>query len=257
MHVSFSRVVMPSGDDNKLRMVGSLTLWGFVALLFLIWAMSEPTPSPVKPPIAGLGRIGLISVAHDRPDYYRQSLESIMLADRLDEVDLIVSLDDPRHYAELEKVGLEVTSKAGREKPIILHNPMAPFLKLVSNVDGRITAHHYSLLRRGFEDMGYDYLILIESDLVVSRDVIDYFLKVAPFLNGQSSEEDPLCASAWNDNGFEYFGLNETRLLRTDYFPGLGWMVHRSTWMNYWRTEWPHGLIGAWTPFDHWLRDTA
>ncbi len=248
---------MPSGDDNKLRMVGSLTLWGFVALLFLIWAMSEPTPSPVKPPIAGLGRIGLISVAHDRPDYYRQSLESIMLADRLDEVDLIVSLDDPRHYAELEKVGLEVTSKAGREKPIILHNPMAPFLKLVSNVDGRITAHHYSLLRRGFEDMGYDYLILIESDLVVSRDVIDYFLKVAPFLNGQSSEEDPLCASAWNDNGFEYFGLNETRLLRTDYFPGLGWMVHRSTWMNYWRTEWPHGLIGAWTPFDHWLRDTA
>ena len=243
--------------DGRMRFVGVIMLCAFLGTFFLISTMRESELSPRKPPIPGIGRVGVVSVAHDRPEYYRESLKSILEAERVDEVDLIVSMDDSRFFVDLEKVGNEVVKEMGKTQPIVFRNEMPRLLRLISNVDGKISSHHYMILRRGFEEMDYDYLILIESDLIVSKDVFDFFFKVAPYLNRGDGPEDPFCASAWNDNGFEYFKWSESRLFRTDYFPGLGWMIHRSVWMNAWRLEWPHGMIGAWDAFDHWLRDDA
>ena len=230
-----------------------LLLCGFVFLV-IYTTSSENYLFPIKPPIPGLGRVGLVSIAHDRPEIYRESLKSILAANRVDQVDLIISMDDERHYEELEKVGREVMYP---NTPMVLHNQMPVFFKHISSVDGKITAHHYNIFRRIFEDMGYDYLVLVESDLVVSADILDFFFKVAPYLNNTGKPNDPLCASAWNDNGYSFFTLNEERLFRTDYFPGLGWMVHKSAWFDYWRIEWPQGLTALWTGYDHWLRDIA
>ena len=238
--------------ETRCRLGIVLTVFGVIVVCLMICDVSIPVPR--KPPIPGLGRVGVVSIAHDRPEFYRQSLTSILAANRVDEVDLIVSMDDERYYEELERVGNELMFP---KSPIVLHNQMPWFLKKISNVDGKITAHHYYIFRRIFEDMGYDYVVLIESDLVVSADIFDFFFKVAPYLNNEGNPNDPICVSGWNDNGYRFFSLNEHRLFRTDYFPGLGWMIHKSTWFKFWRIEWPQGLLGLWTGYDHWLRDDA
>ena len=38
------------------------------------------------------------------------------------------------------------------------------------------------------------------------------------------------CVSAWNDQGFAHTASDPRRMKRTDYFPGLGWMITASTW---------------------------
>lgn len=45
-------------------------------------------------------------------------------------------------------------------------------------------------------------------------------------------QQDPslFCVSAWNDNGKPANARSPTRLYRSDFFPGLGWMMLRSLW---------------------------
>ena len=44
--------------------------------------------------------------------------------------------------------------------------------------------------------------------------------------------QDPTlwCVSSWNDHGQAYLVANATRLLRSDFFPGLGWMLRAELW---------------------------
>ena len=64
-------------------------------------------------------------------------------------------------------------------------------------------------------------------------------------------ERDPsiYCVSAWNDNGKEdTVDPQATDLLyRTDFFPGLGWLITKKIWKEM-ETKWP---LGFW---DDWLR---
>lgn len=58
------------------------------------------------------------------------------------------------------------------------------------------------------------------------------------------------CVSAWNDNGKEQsIDLNAVSLLyRSDFFPGLGWMMSRKLWQEL-KPKWPAGF------WDDWLRE--
>lgn len=44
--------------------------------------------------------------------------------------------------------------------------------------------------------------------------------------------QDPtlLCVSSWNDHGQKAFVSDPERVVRSDFFPGLGWMLRRETW---------------------------
>eukprot|EP00438_Fugacium_kawagutii_P001246 Skav223442 [mRNA] locus=scaffold350:708423:708698:+ [translate_table: standard] len=66
------------------------------------------------------------------------------------------------------------------------------------------------------------FSIFIENDLILAPDFLWYFRVASPLL-----ERDPSlwCISSWNDNGFSDIATDERRLFRTDYFPGLGWMI--------------------------------
>jgi hypothetical protein len=70
----------------------------------------------------------------------------------------------------------------------------------------------------------YDHLIVLEDDLIVSTDFLEYFAATAPLLH-----DDPtlFSISAWNDHGFE--GMVSTHQVmepgyagihRADHFPG-------------------------------------
>ena len=45
-------------------------------------------------------------------------------------------------------------------------------------------------------------------------------------------DQDPslYCVSSWNDHGQKQFVADPRRLLRSDFFPGLGWMLTREVW---------------------------
>jgi alpha-1,3-mannosyl-glycoprotein beta-1,2-N-acetylglucosaminyltransferase len=57
-----------------------------------------------------------------------------------------------------------------------------------------------------------------------------------------------LCASAWNDNGIEGKVRDEKSLLRSDFFPGLGWMLPLRIWTEL-GPSWPEAY------WDDWLRE--
>lgn len=78
-------------------------------------------------------------------------------------------------------------------------------------------------------------------DLDVSPDIFEYFLGTLPLL-----QADPTlwCVSAWNDNGkINLVDKNAHDIIyRTDFFPGLGWMLTKSLW-NELSVKWPRRWV--------------
>jgi len=69
-----------------------------------------------------------------------------------------------------------------------------------------------------------DALIIVEDDLEFSPDFFSYFANLHPLL----SDPSLLCVSAWNDNGKDSnvdSKSGHSQLYRSDFFPGLGWML--------------------------------
>lgn len=111
----------------------------------------------------------------------------------------------------------------------------------------RIACHYKWAIEEAFRFFPTaNSLIIVEDDLQFSNDFFEYFLTLEPLL---LRDKNLLCISAWNDNGKEH--LIDSRaislLYKTDFFPGLGWMLKRSTWEEI-RDEWPPAL------WDDWLR---
>jgi len=78
-------------------------------------------------------------------------------------------------------------------------------------------------------------------DLDLAPDFFEYFLGTYPIL-----KRDPTlwCVSAWNDNG--KVGLVDENapdlVYRTDFFPGLGWMLTKSIWAEL-APKWPSSWV--------------
>lgn len=91
--------------------------------------------------------------------------------------------------------------------------------------------------------------MIVEDDLEVSPDFYEYFSATLPLLKTDSSL---WCVSAWNDNGKQ--GLIDENaadlLYRTDFFPGLGWMITKELW-NELSIKWPRSY------WDDWMREPA
>lgn len=69
----------------------------------------------------------------------------------------------------------------------------------------------------------------IPDDLDVAPDFFQYFSGTFPLLRADKSL---WCISAWNDNGKQGL-IDESApdlLYRSDFFPGLGWMISKDLW---------------------------
>jgi hypothetical protein len=75
----------------------------------------------------------------------------------------------------------------------------------------------------------YEFVAVLENDLLVSPAIHAYFSWAADVLAAQDDEDDDalLAASAWNDNGFEHTAMH---VLRGNHFMGLGWLMAARTW---------------------------
>lgn len=110
----------------------------------------------------------------------------------------------------------------------------------------KIARHYGWALNYVFFYLRYHTVIIVEDDLDIAPDFYEYFLGTYPLLVSDSSL---WCVSAWNDNGKA--GLVDEHgadiLYRTDFFPGLGWMLTRQLWAEL-SPKWPKSY------WDDWIR---
>jgi alpha-1,3-mannosyl-glycoprotein beta-1,2-N-acetylglucosaminyltransferase len=91
-----------------------------------------------------------------------------------------------------------------------------------------------------------DRVMILEEDIHTAPDFFSYMQATSRIL-----DEDPtlMAVSAYNDNG--HMVRDPHRILRSDFFPGLGWMMTRRLWNEELEAKWPRGY------WDDWLREPA
>ena len=111
----------------------------------------------------------------------------------------------------------------------------------------KIARHYGWALNQIFLEMDFDQVIIVEDDLEISPDFYEYFTATLPLLR---SDPTLWCVSAWNDNGKAGL-INQTApelLYRTDFFPGLGWMMTKELWRDELSSKWAKSY------WDDWMR---
>ncbi|CAN6685109.1 unnamed protein product [Malus baccata var. baccata] len=106
-------------------------------------------------------------------------------------------------------------------------------------------ARHYKWALDGlFYKHNFNRVIILEDDMEIAPDFFDYFEAAAALLD---KDKSIMAVSSWNDNGQKQFVQDPKILYRSDFFPGLGWMLTRSTWDEL-SPKWPKAY------WDDWLR---
>ncbi|EDW61393.1 alpha-1,3-mannosyl-glycoprotein 2-beta-N-acetylglucosaminyltransferase [Drosophila virilis] len=107
-------------------------------------------------------------------------------------------------------------------------------------------ARHYGWALNTTFHVGFDYVVIVEDDLNVAPDFFEYFLGTHKLLK---QDKSLWCVSAWNDNGkANVIDTAQPELLyRTDFFPGLGWMLTKELWSEL-SVKWPKSF------WDDWIR---
>ena len=85
----------------------------------------------------------------------------------------------------------------------------------------RISNHYRRTIKETFDTHpGAKAMIILEEDLDVSNDLMDYFSQTYPLL---ISDASLFCVSAWNDQGYSHVVQDPRQLYRINGMPGLGW----------------------------------
>ncbi|KAF5443704.1 hypothetical protein F2P56_036239 [Juglans regia] len=108
----------------------------------------------------------------------------------------------------------------------------------------KIASHYKWALDELFFKHKFNRVIILEDDMEIAPDFFDYFEATAALLE---KDKSIMAVSSWNDNGQKQFVHDPYALYRSDFFPGLGWMLARSTWDEL-SPKWPKAY------WDDWLR---
>lgn len=108
----------------------------------------------------------------------------------------------------------------------------------------KIARHYKWALDKLFYRHNFSRVIILEDDMEIAPDFFDYFEAAADLLD---KDKSIMAVSSWNDNGQKQFVHDPYALYRSDFFPGLGWMLTRTTWDEL-SPKWPKAY------WDDWLR---
>ncbi|XP_031392605.1 alpha-1,3-mannosyl-glycoprotein 2-beta-N-acetylglucosaminyltransferase [Punica granatum] len=108
----------------------------------------------------------------------------------------------------------------------------------------KIARHYKWALDKLFYTHNFSRVIILEDDMEIAPDFFDYFEATAALME---KDKSIMAVSSWNDNGQKQFVHDPYVLYRSDFFPGLGWMLSRSTWDEL-SQKWPKAY------WDDWLR---
>ncbi len=206
-------------------------------------ASPPPELAPVSSPQSSSNfqpsSTAILILVYNRVKYFRQCIAALQALPEFHRYKLIVSQDGN----DVQMTNAVDEAKASL--PNMLHiqhaHPPKPFEE--AGVLFFIASHYKFALDSVFR-MGLSHVIVLEDDLLVSPDFLRMFEALAPILDKDSSI---MCISSFNDNGFSHLHLPPNMFMRTNYFPGLGWMMRSDVW----RELSPKFPQEAW---DHWMR---
>ena len=182
----------------------------------------------------------VLVIACNRPEVKR-CLDSLLKYRPSEEKFPIVVSQDCGHQETAQ-----VIASYGKIVHFIKHPDLTDINGVAENLKGyyKLSRHYRWALSQVFDVMDFDTVIIIEDDLEVSPDFFEYFEATKHLL-----EEDPSlwCVSAWNDNGKTGYVRGNDLLYRSDFFPGLGWMLKRTIWHEL-APKWPAAF------WDDWMR---
>lgn len=197
--------------------------------------------------LASNGAIGVAIVTCKRPKYLSRTMDSVLRAQR-DPAKFPLVISQDANDAAMQELVQRSFVKTGQAYHMHHeHDPNAPAIatkyggkKAIGYV--RIAQHFGFVMRRMFDEFGFEAVIFLEEDLEISPDFFSYFGAMRTLLRGDT---DLFCVSAWNDNGYSTLVQDPKVAYRTDFFPGLGWMMDRDLWGEL-RNRW---AVAYWDEF--------
>lgn len=191
--------------------------------------VNEAGGGPISRFLAAGGLFPIVLVTCDRTEYLKQTIESLKTVRALNLKNVLISQDGV----------LDSIASVAKQYDIQLVQNTRGNVHHALRLDGanKIATHYKFSLSQAFEKFPEaPAVIVIEDDLLFSPDFYEYFLSNAPVMDSDTSV---LALSAWNDNGFigKVGGVYD--LLRTTFFPGLGWLLSRSLYKNELEAQWP------------------
>jgi len=220
-------------------------------------------PDPVHRSVAALGDDTLLLIiASNRPDYLKRCLTHVVEHHPLSSVPIVVSQDllkHKPHFEEQQKQVEEAVKEAQdalikRGGTVPFHHVTRDALDPAENGYFALSDHFNATLHDAFSPRPFDKddlsgriqrVIILEEDLEIAADFFSFFAAVRPMVD---TDDSVLAASAFNDNGFQGMVRDAKKVYRSDFFPGLGWMLPRRVWDEL-ATKWPRAY------WDDWLRE--
>ncbi|PWA28221.1 hypothetical protein CCH79_00018549 [Gambusia affinis] len=175
----------------------------------------------------------------------RRCLDKLMELRPSAELHPIIVSQDCGHAATADVIASYGDKVTHLKQPDLSDIPVRPEHKKFQGYY-KISRHYRWALNQVFRTLSHSSVVIVEDDLEVAPDFFEYFRALHPVL-----QSDPTlwCVSAWNDNGRD--GMVDpgqpALLYRTDFFPGLGWMLLRETWEEL-EPKWPSSF------WDDWMR---
>lgn len=185
----------------------------------------------------------LIFTCH-RPNYLSQTLDDIYRhVPRPCSFGCPIIVSEDGEHPDVEKVILEYKRKLNDIGVPLIHIRHQQALRRSGGAYEALAKHYGWALSQVFDgnvDLKLPIpkrVIILEEDLHIAPDFFSYFSSMATIL-----DEDPslMAVSAFNDNG--HLVNDPKRALRSDFFPGLGWMMTRSLWKDELEAKWPNGM---------------
>lgn len=212
---------------------------------------SLPQPRPARSMATLEPSIAVLVIACNRPTHVTRTLDALFRHRPSAGLFPIIVSQDCAHEPTAQAIG-KYDSRLTYIKQPNMTEPHLPTSKKMKNTKAlkgyyKISRHYKWALGQVFDQMSYQYAIIVEDDLDLSPDFYSYFSSLRFLLD---SDPSVWCISAWNDNGKDGY-INRQKndqLYRTDFFPGLGWMMTKLLWDEL-KPKWPESF------WDDWMRE--
>jgi alpha-1,3-mannosyl-glycoprotein beta-1,2-N-acetylglucosaminyltransferase len=205
-------------------------------------------PATIEPSVA------VLVIACNRDTYIRRTLDSLLKHRPSAGLFPIIVSQDCGHTPTANVISSYGNRLTHIKQPDLSDIVLTKEKKDIKNMKAlkgyyKISRHYRWALGQVFDEMGYNYVLIVEDDLEVAPDFFSYFSALRRLLD---RDHTIWCISAWNDNGKpDNVDLqSNAKLYRSDFFPGLGWMMTRSLWKEL-QPKWPEKY------WDDWMREPA
>jgi len=182
----------------------------------------------------------LLVICSNRPQYLERSLSYVIDYHPGESLPIFISEDgkSDQVFDVIQKARIKLEARGLTSVPLthILHPTTGEYYP-----DGyyKLATHFKWALTQVFNSKNIKRVIILEEDLQIAPDFFEFFASTLTMLDNDNTL---LTASAWNDNGMKSLVKDSKQLYRSDFFPGLGWLMTRKLWEEL-VPKWPKAVI--------------